>query len=679
MSDSTSPDTALQERIVRQIRETLVQIGRLAHEASSADEFHAALLPLVLEALAAPAGGIWQLAGEEGWQLAREQFLRPWAQRLKEQLEDAAREAWQQRKAVLLRIPAQDDQPGECIVAVPLGEPDVLQALLMVVVDRDAGPKVQEGYRSFLEQVRQLAAEFYRRQGLEQLKAESRRWQQLAAFADRVHRSLDLNETAYALVNETLALLDADRVTVLVRRGKHYRVKAVSGQDLFDPRSRLVRRLQRLGTAVARTARDFTYSGPEELPPQIQKPLQAFLEESHARGLWILPLVPPEEPEPPEETIKDTTVRKKRRKGQQLPEGLLVLEWFESTGPGEASRQLLPQVRKHAAVALGKSLEYQQLFLLPLWRALGRSWLVRKLRQLPVSLTVLALLAGTIGTLVLVPADFEIECPGTLEPVVQQRVFATDEGVVQQVLVEHGQEVRRGEKLLQLKDVDLEVQLADLSGQLLATEKRLEAVSAAILAGKHLSEVERNRLLAEQAQLRKTLDGLREQIALYRRKLEQLEIRSPLDGQVITWDVRRRLEHRPVARGQHLLTVADLSQDWELVLRLPDYRLGHVQQALAQQGDKLPVRFFLASEPEQTYRGELLAQAMELRADVHPQRPEEANVVLVRCRFDKSQVRFLRPGTTVRARIYCGRRSLGYVWFHDLWEFVQTRILFRLL
>ncbi len=678
MSDSTSPETALQERIVRQIRQTLVQIGQLAHEAESAQEFHAALLPLVLEALAAPGGGVWQLAGEEGWQLARQQFLKPYLDRLKEQLEETAQEAWRQRKAVLLRIPARDDQPGECIVAAPLGEPGVLQALLLVVVDRDAGPKVQEGYRSFLEQVRQLSAEFYRRQGLEQLKADAQRWQQLAAFADRVHRSLDLTETAYALVNETLALLDADRVTVLVRRGKHYRVRAVSGQDLFDPRSKLIRRLQRLGTAVARTSRDFTYSGTEELPPQLQKPLQAFLEESHARGLWILPLVPPEEPEPPDEAIKDTTVRKKRRKRAALPDGLLVLEWFEQTGPGEPSARLLPQVRRHAAVALGKSLEYQELFLLPLWRALGRSWLVRKLRQMPVSLTVLTLVGALVGALVLVPADFEIECPGTLEPAVQQRVFATAEGVVQQVLVEHGQEVRRGQKLLQLKDVDLEVQLADLTGQLLATEKRLEAVNAAILAGKRLSDVERNRLLAEQAQLSKTLQGLKEQIALYRRKFEQLEILSPLSGQVITWDVRRRLEHRPVARGQHLLTVADLKQDWELVLRLPDYRLGHVQQALEEQGGTLPVRFFLASEPQRTYRGHLEAQAMELRADVHPQRPEEANVLLVRCRFDKRQVRYLRPGTTVKARIYCGRRSLGYVWFHDLWEFVQTRILFRL-
>ncbi len=39
----------------------------------------------------------------------------------------------------------------------------------------------------------------------------------------------------------------------------------------------------------------------------------------------------------------------------------------------------------------------------------------------------------------------------------------------------------------------------------------------------------------------------------------------------------------------------------------------------------------------------------------------------------------LRPGATVTAKVYCGRRSLGYVWFHDLLAFVQSRILFRVL
>jgi hypothetical protein len=37
----------------------------------------------------------------------------------------------------------------------------------------------------------------------------------------------------------------------------------------------------------------------------------------------------------------------------------------------------------------------------------------------------------------------------------------------------------------------------------------------------------------------------------------------------------------------------------------------------------------------------------------------------------------LKVGADVKAKIHCGRAAIGYVWFHDLWEFIQSRILFR--
>ena len=46
--------------------------------------------------------------------------------------------------------------------------------------------------------------------------------------------------------------------------------------------------------------------------------------------------------------------------------------------------------------------------------------------------------------------------------------------------------------------------------------------------------------------------------------------------------------------------------------------------------------------------------------------------------LDRAQLRDPRPGATVIAKIDCGRRSLGYVWFRELIEFVESKILFRL-
>jgi hypothetical protein len=31
----------------------------------------------------------------------------------------------------------------------------------------------------------------------------------------------------------------------------------------------------------------------------------------------------------------------------------------------------------------------------------------------------------------------------------------------------------------------------------------------------------------------------------------------------------------------------------------------------------------------------------------------------------------------VNAKVYCGQRSIGYTWFHDLLAFIESKILFR--
>jgi hypothetical protein len=40
------------------------------------------------------------------------------------------------------------------------------------------------------------------------------------------------------------------------------------------------------------------------------------------------------------------------------------------------------------------------------------------------------------------------------------------------------------------------------------------------------------------------------------------------------------------------------------------------------------------------------------------------------------QVAAPRRGATVLAKVHCGRRSLGFVWFRELIEFVNKQILF---
>ena len=95
--------------------------------------------------------------------------------------------------------------------------------------------------------------------------------------------------------------------------------------------------------------------------------------------------------------------------------------------------------------------------------------------------------------------------------------------------------------------------------------------------------------------------------------------------------------------------------------------------------------FILATDPGTKHKGTV--REIDLAAEVEG---EEGNTVQIKVGFDKAEllaalgadasgeVPHMRPGAEVSAKVDCGSRSIGYVWFHDLIEFVQAKILFRL-
>ena len=100
--------------------------------------------------------------------------------------------------------------------------------------------------------------------------------------------------------------------------------------------------------------------------------------------------------------------------------------------------------------------------------------------------------------------------------------------------------------------------------------------------------------------------------------------------------------------------------------------MGHVTKAQRELGDDLKVAYNLATEPGADYEGKI--EEIHESAEV---RGEEGNTVLIKVAIDKQKhLDLLRPGANVKARVYCGRASVGYWLFHDALDFVQSRILF---
>jgi multidrug resistance efflux pump len=259
-------------------------------------------------------------------------------------------------------------------------------------------------------------------------------------------------------------------------------------------------------------------------------------------------------------------------------------------------------------------------------------------------------------------------------------VFAGIDGVVEKLEahLEHGANVKQGQLLATLRNTDLEVALTDVLGRKASSEEQLVSTRRALLEDKKISADEKTRLAGRAAQLQREIESLEQQRKLYDTKKHDLEVRSPIDGVIVTWQVRDRLTLRPVEKGQSLMSIADKTGPWELEVHMPDDRLGHINRAALaakQAGRELTVDYILATDPGTRHYGNV--KEIHEQAEV---RGEAGNTVLVRVTIDpeRHEKEELGAGATVTARIACGKQPLGYVWFHDVLSFIQSQILFRL-
>jgi len=246
---------------------------------------------------------------------------------------------------------------------------------------------------------------------------------------------------------------------------------------------------------------------------------------------------------------------------------------------------------------------------------------------------------------------------------------------VSEVPLDHGDPVLAGQTVAVLRRPELDFEYSQVSGEIQTAEKRLAAVQAAKHEDRDLRTTTPHRpsqLVAQEEEIKQLLRNLDGQQQILKQQQANLKVVSPIQGQVITWNVKDLLMGRPVQRGQTLLTVADLKGPWLLELHIPENRVGHVLDATRLLGERLDVSFLLATDPGIRHRGKLVRMAHAAAQEDDTQRP----TVLARVEFDRGEIAGLRPGVSVTAKVHCGRRSIGYVWFHDLLEAIESWIWF---
>jgi len=671
-----SLDPDLVEQTKQHIRSLVNEIAQLARTDISPQEFYAEFLSRVVSALAAVGGVVWTT--DDDGRLALQYQINLQKTGL---ADDEAAQAGHSRllskvmsSGEPMLIPANsgsddDEQAANktdyLLVIGPLSTDIETVGVVEVFQRPDAGLNTQKGYLRFLMQMCDLAAEFIKSRQLRHFTDRQVLWTQLEEFSRTVHSSLEPRQAAYTIANEGRRLIECDRVSVAIRRGSKCTVEAISGQDLFDKRSNIVRLLGKLATAVVVTGEPVWYSGDtSNMAPQVEDAIQEYIDESHSKTVAVLPLVRQERPKEEKELNEQDQ--------SEEPVGALIVEQIEDSRIPETMLQRVEVVSTHSSIALANAMEHQNLFLMPVWRAIGNATWMLKVRTLPKTISVAILVVGILLGLIFWPANFALEADGELTPVQQRDVFARVDGTVADVFVKHGEKIKENTLLAKLRNTDLEVAITDILGRKTTTHQQILSVQRSLLSSRHISIEEQNRLSGELLELKQQLKSLDAQLKLYQKKKEELNVDSPSDGIIVTWDVFDKLIHRPVQRGQVLMQVANPEGLWELELRMPEDRMGHIVDAQRKLGDDLKVTFILATNPNEVFEGRI--KEIHYNAEV---RGEDGNTVLIEVSLDKDKMPDLRPGSEVTAKVYCGRRSIGYVYLHDLFAFVQ-RILFRL-
>ncbi len=662
--------------VVEQVRERVLQLSREIEELSKSNAppqtFFPEFLRMLVSALGASAGAVWLLENGNQFHLGCDVGF------AKTRIAESPESSRRNHKLLADVIAtgqafccSPDDNsaqpPSEHVIVLAALQTDNECVGVVEIFQRaDSPAEARSGYLQYVEQMCGYASRYLDRQKNEESgETLAEFWQGFEQFVLNLQRTLNVAEVSATAVNDGRWLLGCDRVSLARKRGKKTVILAISGQDAVNQRANLVRSMRGLVSKVIASGEPVSSAeGIEDLPRQIEEPLGDFIQQSGSRLVMAVPLFENEPLIDPNQDSQEHSKTKRRRQ----PIGCLVIEQVAQSRPAPKLLDRVELLSDHVSSALSNARAHERIFLLPLWRFLGRclEWFYG--RKLVKTAVALAVVAGIGLGMAYVPMDYRVEGEGRLMPVVQREVFAPWEGEVVKVYVEGGQRVEKNQPLLQLHNDDLQAQLLKSRNELLQKREQVVALQAQIDdATSQADQDAETRLLGELATTRIEIEGLIEQVKIFEQREASLTVRTPIAGVVATFQVEQILIRRPVRRGEILVEVMDDTGRWHLELEVEEHRMGHILRAQEKLDTKdLAIEFILATSAESTFSGTL-----EKIATRPATSPEQGSVVQIYASIDAQELTDRRIGAEVRAKINCGQRSLGYVLFGDVVEFVH--------
>ncbi|MBL8811381.1 MAG: HlyD family efflux transporter periplasmic adaptor subunit [Planctomycetaceae bacterium] len=310
------------------------------------------------------------------------------------------------------------------------------------------------------------------------------------------------------------------------------------------------------------------------------------------------------------------------------PAGCLLLIFADADGRVATAERFL----RAGSGALGSCLHVLQ-------KLADSQWL-HNLRQLRRALTVsrmhvAAWVIGAAATILLLPVTYSVRGDAELQPVERHFVAAPFDGPLAECLVEPGDVVEKDQLLAQMDGREIRWELAEIQATLnKATKERNTQLSSREFGNAEISGHEIQRL--EQRE------------SLLKHRDTSLEIRSPVEGVVVTGD-HREAEGVPLEMGQTLFEIAPLDA-MTVEVCIPEEDIRHVTEGMT-------VRIQMDAAPDTVLSARI--RRIHPRAEIR----DGENVFVAEAELDE-QPAGLRPGMRGSAKVMTRRRPLGWNLFH---------------
>ena len=261
---------------------------------------------------------------------------------------------------------------------------------------------------------------------------------------------------------------------------------------------------------------------------------------------------------------------------------------------------------------------------------------------------------------------------GEIRPVVERNIFAPSDGIVDSIAVEYGDRIAANQPVAKLISPEYRLKIKQLQGQLEAVRKKLETdqILRMQAINKGEDDLQIGNLSANIEQGKLEIESLNQQIEFYLGLIEQLQIVSPISGQVTTREVKQSLLNRPVSRGNRLISVAETDGPWQIVFQISDQDLGHLKQVTKNERWQVDYKFKSDNVEVHSCEIDRLDRSNTLDAD-------GSSYVKAFAPIDIKDFSEMRVGQSVYGKIKCGKRSLFFIWTRDVQDFLKSNFLWN--